>query len=353
MIPYLAILFLATISAYWAGKYSSESVNKITVFLISILLVVYAGLRDRSVGLDTGGYVNNFKLFKSDPDITMTTEVGYNMLVSLVATFSSNYAVLLSAIAAIVVTLYLVGIYKVVHNYYIGFFSFIAFGYYTFFFNGARQGIACAICFFSLVFLLKRKALPYYFLVALAALFHHSAIIAAPLYFLAQPKIGTKQWLWFLFLIVASVFSLKFFVSLAASLVDDRYASYSQEGAGGGEVLTLFLVCQGLILYWLRRVAVDSDKYSRLINIYILGLAPAIATIALSVNPSGILRLTQYFSHVSIIMWPLIFSGLRLKSNKIPVGLMFFLVGVLYFSLATSRFSDLVPYSLNSEIFGE
>lgn len=58
-------------------------------------------------------------------------------------------------------------------------------------FNGVRQGVAVAITFYAVSFILERRKLPFVLLVLLASLFHYSAIImlaAYPLYWLLYKK---------------------------------------------------------------------------------------------------------------------------------------------------------------------
>lgn len=350
MIPYLIVLILTVVIAY-AGRHSGNTgVRRFSIGAIVMLLVLFAGLRNRTVGTDTGNYVSMLASITSFADVWRTTEIGFNALMVLCASLSNDYAVLLTVIALIVTSSYVAGIVLTTKRYETALFLFITLGVYTFFFNGARQGIATSLCFLALLWLLDRRPVPYFLLVGLAALFHHTALVAVPLYFLAVPRTGWRQLAAVAFGAVVMVVFLTTFVQVAALLLDDKYAAYAVEGEGGGRVMVAFLVSQGLILFFLKKGVRDPDgHYQRLLNIYLIGLVPAVAATISSVHPSGLLRLATYFSHVAILLWPMVFVGIKNTSRRGLMSLAFLVTTLAFFVLTTSSFSNLLPYKVNPE----
>ncbi|MCG7199122.1 EpsG family protein [Marinobacter pelagius] len=353
MIPYLILLFSTVGMAHLGRRFGSLGVRRLSIALVTGLLVLFAGLRNRSVGTDTGNYVGWLDRINSfENAVEFHAELGYNLLVLLSGWLSDGYALLLLFIAAIAVCLYVSTVVRLTPRYETALFAFIALGFYTFFFNGARQGLAVAICFFALPWLLERKALPYFALVAFAALFHKTALVAAPLYFVAAGRVGWRV----LFFVVGGAVLVSGFLSVftqfAASFIDEKYASYGQAGKGGGEVKVTFLLVQGLILLLFKKQVSGSDGYyARLLNIYLIGLVPALASVISSVNPSGVLRLAAYFSHTAILLWPMVFLNFRNAESRALVSAGFALVAIAYFVMTTSSFSNLTPYTINSELF--
>lgn len=61
---------------------------------------------------------------------------------------------------------------------------------------------------------------------------------------------------------------------------------------------------------------VKMKGFSRLLNIYLIGLIPVVAATLSNVNPSGILRLHIYFSQVALILWSMYFLSLTDKSSR-------------------------------------
>lgn len=352
MTSYLLLLFFAVVVAYLGRRSGNTMLRRLSIGTVMLALVAFAGLRDYRVGTDTGNYVRMFGFSESFESVTeQETEIGYNFLAWLARNFSDSYSALLLMIATVVVACYVPTIVRLTRRYETGLYLYITLGTYTFFFNGARQGIAAAICFAALPFLLQRRWLPYLLLVVVAALFHKTAWIALVLYPLASPRVNWRRLLLLGAGTVVLVVFLQVFVGLAAMFLDDKFAAYAVEGAGGGQVWVAFLLGQGVMLYLFKDKVHDPDRYYvRLLNIYLLGLAPALASTLSGVNPSGLLRLHLYFSSVAILMWPMVFLQLRSVSVRALVAFGFIGVTVLFFLLTTGTFSGLTPYRLNSEI---
>ncbi|RCV91012.1 EpsG family protein [Billgrantia montanilacus] len=353
MIPYLFLLFFVVFVATLGRKYGSVGVRRLSLVFVAAFLIFFAGFRDRTVGTDTGNYVAwLLRVTSIEEALIFPIEIGYSFLVLLSSSLSDSYAVLLTLTACLVVGCYAVTIVRLVKVYEFSLFVFITLGVYTFFFNGARQGIAAALCFLALPWLLNRRAIPYFFFVFAATLFHKTAIIAAPLYFIARSHIGLRE----IFSVMFGVVTLSVFLSslteFAAFFIDERFASYGQSGVGGGHVQLAFLSVQGILLLLFKN-QIEENKvwYCRLLNIYFIGLIPAIASVVSSANPSGILRLATYFSHTSILLWPMVFVSFKRVTDRRIFLLGFSSFALLYFVLTTTSFSGLSPYQLNMKPF--
>lgn len=351
MVPYFILLFTVTIFVY-GGRRAGRQVQAVSLLVVSLLLVLFAGLRDRLVGTDTGNYIYIYSKVNTFDDMFRTSEIGFNALMLFSKLFSNEYASLLIVIAIIVVICYVTTIVKLTRRYETGIFLWVVLGGYTFFFNGARQGIAAAICFYALPWLLKRKPRQYFMCIFLAFLFHHTALLAVVFYFIASPKVNRRQLVNVFFGVVIMVLFLSVFVDIAAALIDDKYAVYGEKSDGGGRLTVAFLLFQGALLYIAKSTVVDSHiYYSRLLNIYLIGLIPAIASTLASVNPSGVLRLSIYFSSTAILLWPMVFNSMDLKRYRHISAYIFCLFSLVYFYMTTEKFSNLSPYQINLGIF--
>jgi hypothetical protein len=234
---------------------------------------------------------------------------------------------------------------KMTPNYGLALFLYVTLGVYTFSFNGARQGIAASMCFLALYYLLQRRAMPYFATIAFAALFHHTAIIAAPLYFLAQKQFKWHHFAYVLIGTAIMVTGLGSIVQLSTTFISDSYATYAQKTQGGGETTVLFLVIQGVALYMFRpKDSPDSRIYDCLLSIYVMGLVPALSSVLASVNPSGFLRLHIYFSHTAILLWPMVLRNMKNGNQRQIILIGLIVVMVMFFYLTTNSFSRLAPY---------
>ena len=350
MIPYLLLLVFVTGVAYLGRRSGHRHIRATSQWVVGAALVLFAGLRDVMVGTDTEVYVRHFYASDSFEIVLGRSEFGYYLLSWFARSLSDSYLVLLVLIALVVVACYMATIVRVVSRYETSIFLFVV-GTYTFFFNGARQGIAAAICFLALRFLLERRVWPYIVLVAVAATFHRTAWIALPLYWLASPHLDWRRLIFLGVTTGVTIVFLEFFVGLAATLLSDSYAGFAEAGEGGGEVWVAYFVAQGAALFYLKRVVPDANGwYGRLLNIYMIGLVPALASTLSGFFPSGILRLHLYFTPTAILLWPMVFRSLGDTELRRIIAFCFLLVMLAFFVLTKTSSSHLVPYRLNSTL---
>lgn len=348
MTPYLLLLAIVTTLAYLGRRSGHRLIRRASLWLVGSILILFAGFRDLRVGTDTGAYVHYFYASDTFDIVLGQTEFGYYFLSWLARSLGDSYFLLLVLIALTVVFCYLATIVRVVPRYETSIFLFVV-GAYTFFFNGARQGIAAAICFLALRYLLERRIWPYIALVAVAATFHKTAWIALPLYWVASPRVGWKRLLCLGVATGLAIVFLEQFVGLAAALLSDSYAGFAEAAEGGGEVWVAYYVAQGVALFYLKRVVADtSGRYGRLLNIYMIGLVPAVASTLSGLFPSGILRLHLYFTPTAILLWPMVFQGLGDTALRRIMALCFLIVMLAFFVLTKSSSSNLVPYRINT-----
>lgn len=352
MIPYLLLLGFVTVTAYLGRRSGNVLIRRLSLLAVGSAMVLFAGLRDSRIGTDTGTYLAHFYASESFGIVYEHEEFGYYFLSWLARTLSPSYAMLLLIVAFIVVGCYVATATRVVKRYETALYLFVSLSVYTFFFNGARQGIAAAICFLAIPFLLERRLWPYIALVSVAATFHRTALIALPLYWIASPNL---RWQRLVVLAAATGLAVAFlgiFVGLAADLLGDKYAQYADSGEGGGEVWVTFFVGQGALLYCFKSMVPDPDaKYARLLNIYLAGLVPAVASTLSSVDPSGLLRLHLYFSPVAILLWPMVFEQFKTTAARGVLSTGFAAMTLAFFVMTTTTFSHLVPYRLNTSLF--
>lgn len=352
MTPYLLLLLFVTVTAYAGRRSGNRLIQRASLVLVGAMLVGFAGLRDSRVGTDTGTYLRHFNASEDFSIVFEQTDFSYYLISWLARSFSDSFAVLLLLIAAIVVTAYVSTVVRLVKRYDIAIYLFVTLSVYTFFFNGARQGIAAAICFAAVPFLLERRLWPYVGFVLLAATFHRTALIALPVYWFASHEV---RWTRLLGLSVATAVAVGFlgvFVNVAANFLGDKYAQYAEVSEGGGEVWVTFLIVQGALLYWFKNYVSDLDgRYARLLNIYLVGLVPSLASVLSSADPSGPLRLHLYFSPISILLWPMVFQSIKNTFDRAILSIVSFIMTLLFFVLTTSTFSNLYPYYFNSSVF--
>lgn len=352
MTPYFFLLVLVMFIAVTAGRSRDKTIRRSSLFLTALILALFSGLRDDSVGTDTLNYTRLFKSGLATTEIFNPSEVAFQALAEFSIWLSPSYTIFLSLIAFIVIFFYFVGIVRLEKRFAIPLFLFITLGVYTFSFNGARQGIAAAICFSALPYLLERRPIQFFSLVFFASLFHVTALINLILW-LAVRKRNSPVYLCLIAIFVGIIsYFIDNLVSFASATLSDRFAIYAIEGDGGGFIVSSFLVSQGLLLTLLRRRASDPlGNYDKLLSIYLFGLIPVLVSGLTSVDPSGILRLRIYFESTAMVLWPMVIFGIEKPSLRPPLLVTFILFFMMYFFLTTEGLNGLNPYLLRRGLF--
>jgi hypothetical protein len=349
---YLATLFVVTLSAYLAGKSRSRVHSRFWLMIAFVTMILVAGLRSRSVGTDTGTYVSYYARMTSLDTVlatgSATLEYGFWFLNWLVHFVSDQYMALFFAIAVIVVGCYQRAILAYSSHIGISFFVFMTMGFYTFFFNGARQGIACAICALAIGPLLDRNFCKYLFFVLLAALFHKTALVMVPVYFLLNRSNSLKTNLLYGLIGIAGALALQRLVEFGTQF-DVRYEHYATAGEGGGYIMVAFSFLLTVFFFvYKNSVFTDRKVYDIFLNLLFFGTLISIISIFFKLNPSGIIRLTMYFNVSIIFLWPIVYKNIKKKSTRIFFSYIFVSGYLIFFVLTTDRFSNLTPYVFNS-----
>jgi len=349
MVAYFICLIIVVWTTWLAHKTRLYKAYSNFYILISFLvLVLVAGLRAESVGTDTSSYVRHYKNLNGAVESVFNSsfEVGFQTLEYISINISQEYWVFLTLIAFVTVSLYLKAIYCYSNIPYVSVLVFITLGYYTFFFNGARQGIACAFYALSIGAMINGKFLKYLIIVLVASLFHKTALITIPFYFLFRQKFSYNKLAVIVLLSLVSIFSFAKLIGFGTN-ISSKYEVYKSMEATGGESLTLFYVilCAFFILMRKEISRFDLKYYDIFLNMLIAGSVIFVVVIF----SKGYVELTRiaFYFHVGVLfLWPLLFRNIR--SFKQEIGTAFFIGHISYFFIFISQMGDLYPYKINS-----
>lgn len=346
MAPYLFVIGLVV---FWI-HFEKITLNRKAFWIPLFLLSIFAGIRSSKVGTDTGAYVALFemnldpKYYQFNPNV----EIGYQYFEYTLLNLTHNYYWLFLLTAFFIVYSFLLIIKKYSINYSLSVFIYITLGIYTFFFNGLRQGIAIAICFLALPYLINKIFLKYLFFVFFASFFHISAWIMLPFYFLVHANFKLE------YKVLISFFSSLFGSGLLIShLAQDniRYEAYAEvSDSAGGYIMLLFYLFLAIVIYFLgKKDRLTNNEYNIFEQIYLCGSFLVIPITFLGTSASGPQRIINYFIPILVFLIPFIIS--KLKYNF--VKFIFYFGLVIFFYITTMRFSNLTPYLVNPvfEIF--
>ncbi len=351
MLPYFILLFVVIILSFMSENVrSNKKIYNLYIILIFLVLVLFAGLRSKVVGTDTGMYVGRYLRVNHDItgliNNTSRIEIGYRFLEFYASKISENYIIILLMIAFITIYFQLKGIYKLSVNPSISLFVIITFGIYTYIFNGARQGIAAAIYLYTLNYLIKGNFKKYALWVFIAFLFHKSVIIMIPMYYLFKKEFNYKL---LALITISTVIIIIFYQEILnlGSFVNENYRSYQDIKEQGGKSLTIAYVLLSIFFIVMRKsIKLKFIKsYDIYLNMFLIGTVIFLVVFFTS-SYVEITRIAFYFILSSVFIWPIVFKSL--SQNKILLIIVFFiLLHLSYYYIFLSRMSGLTPYILN------
>ena len=234
----------------------------------------------------------------------------------------------------------------------IGFFFAVSVGYFiyhtsdypwfsyllviTFFFRftltGLRQTVALSVALFAVLMILKRKPVKYIILVLIATLFHSSALIFLPMYWVSSLRPGKKQYI----MIAAGVIAVLLIPNSFRLLIQrfawneslESYAEQTTSLSWSGFIISFLIVIFALIFrYREEDDGYDGKMINRFLNLMVFGtFFRAASTIVAEAFKIG-----YYFSLCMISAVPMIVSHQTNPKNKRILVIAVPLVIIAYF----------------------
>lgn len=355
MLPYIILLLVILLILSFSRNIIQYNLNVKYLFLVALILILFATLRSNNVGTDANNYIYMFNNLAFNQNNVLneesSTEIGYLIIQRIAYLISTNYWSLFFIVSFLSVSISLLALYKTSENIMLSIFLYVALGHYLFLFNGARQAIAIAVCYLGFYFLIQKKFKSFFISFCLAFIFHKSSVFFLPFYFLNKLKFSFRN-LFFISLITLIVSFLAFnILPLFGQLFSDGYLQYQNRGAKGGYYLALYYTITSLILIIIRR-NIPKPKLSNY-DIYLF-MCWVTTIIYLFVVFTGtdinFLRLTFFLSTGNILIWPIVFSSIKFFRIRL-IRFLFYSVHFIYFLIYLQRMSNLVPYTVNYSIF--
>lgn len=249
--------------------------RKIVCILVCICFILQAGLRDYIHSTnDTYNYYYSYKYllqFDFQEIIHQTTltffddyqnrDPAYDIFVKLTQDIYPDFRFFLLVVASLIsipITWIIYRFTNSLQGIVIGVMLYEAL-FAGFFETGIRQTIAMGLIYCSLPYVMERKLIKHYAILALASLFHSSAIIFIPFYFLVTFKYTKKFLIWAIVLTPA-------FMAIAPALISflgegtmfENYANTKVDNLGTPVFSALlFIVSIGT---WIYRKHFDENK---------------------------------------------------------------------------------------------
>ena len=219
---YLFVLFY--VFALFAESLSYKWQNQL-LFVVCLILAVGAGLRDQLLWPDTDAYVISFVDYTpSLKDYSFGDkpygygEKGFYFIGVLVKTFTNDPSLYLVAVSLITFFFLFLDFKKYALYPFLGICAYLARFYVGRNLIQIRSALSYAIILLGIRYITKRDWKRYFAIVFVAYLFHESAVIAIPLYFISY--INFKKWHVVLVTVIAFIIGGFFTETLQRYIID-------------------------------------------------------------------------------------------------------------------------------------
>lgn len=312
MIAYIIIIMIIiTTSILFAiDKRSrlSNTVNNVYLFFSGVVLVGFSGFR----GDFTSDYKNFAYLFYFYNQFSLDQifnyqfgqEIGYVLLNRFIGIFTDTSVSLMLVVAFITIVLYFKEIKKNSVYVWLSVLLFVAIGQYYLSFNLMRQILAVAIIFAGSDYLYSKKMIKYFILVVIASLFHQTALIMVPFYFILNFKFNIKRLLIGLFLLLLTVIYIDNVLFVIQKFVFAYYDESAFGMAGFGYRNVVLPV--GILIFVLLHKSILDVKNDNKVNIWLNSIVIYTFFSVLGLRVQMIERIAHFFAPYVLLIIPLI-----------------------------------------------
>lgn len=317
--------------------------RRLYCWIILLQCFVLHAFIDPDKMVDLPNYISTFNLF-SENTLEQSIIIGYSgvkmeigwiLLCKILSLIYNNYIVLLIFTSMIIVSSYILSIYRYSPIIWLSVFLYLC-SIFDQSLYVLRQHTAMAICLLSIPSVINRHLTTFLIILIFAILIHSSALIFFIIYPIFCIKFNKIFWLKFLFLtLIVSILSSYIFDWF---FTNTWYDSYSDKE---GSNFTGFFIALCTLLLFLYANNGDTISISKVEKCF-LGMAVIavfISFIGVGFSPTN--RLDKYFTISSIFLIPISLKRIKDKSIKYIISIfvvIFYLL--LFFSPSNINYID-------------
>lgn len=298
------------------GQEKIKNKNKAYVIIIGSWLFLVAALRNYTVGADTYTYLSRYIVFASSEWKSifrianrMMFEYGFAVTNKLLSYISSNPRILLVVAAFVIVSLFCFFIYKDSRIPWLSFFMYITLGMFGDSLSAMRQYIAVALILVAYNAIKNNKFVLFIVMVLLAAMFHRSALLVLPMFWISKIRFNKLHFcliLGFAVAVFAIVTSPMFKISDTVINFFSKYTTYVRYlyaldyGRSGGAIGLTLIYSSFLFLIILKLYKSNSTSRNMYIAFALASAALTLTTFFIGISE----RLLPFFAAMFIFSIP-------------------------------------------------
>lgn len=254
-----------------------RSLYRLVFWVIGIGLIILAGIRD-GIGYDFYGYNQIYNTIHTNGNNLFNS--GIEPLYVVVNKFCNNFGQVIFISALLGVGIKLVAIKNYSKDIMISLFLYYAGIFIMYDMGVMRQGIAMGICLLSLQYVLNKKFIKFLICITIATLFHSSAMVIIPMYFIASNQYSRKIIYTVLVILLLSsilridIIATKVLVGILPSQLQEKAIFYTVNYTEGSILISFIKRAIFAVVfvefYYIKKI---KDPISLLfLNMYILSL---------------------------------------------------------------------------------
>ncbi len=304
MFVYIVLVLCCSFNGYIMDKFSNRNCKnfKHLWYITFFLLFIVSALRFE-VGRDyTDTYVLAYKKIVAGVK-NVRMDIGLKIIYVLMAQIQANEQWIFIITSFLVNWFACKNIVEQSPNYKLSFWIYLCGTFYFFSMNGVRQSIAMMMFYYSFRFIKERNLKKYLIINGIGFLFHSSAVMFLPLYFVLDKKYKFKTKF---FLILGMIFASNILLPIIISiLMKTHYSMYLTNGYYTAQQtinLSMYLNIFFFLLYeWILKKNEVSSEYAIIYsNIHFGGVIVSLFATSLPL----MIRIFMYFRFVEFLSVP-------------------------------------------------
>lgn len=335
-------------------QFTKDQRTKNGFFIITIIMLwLFVSLR-----WETGSDWIPYKRYFYTLDNIDAFELGYVIINHLVRELTVNYTILLLICNFISLFLIYKFMEKYIKNRLISMSLFYSYYFIINYFGANRRIIAIGLLFYSIRYIIERKKYKFVICVILAILFHRTAILFFPAYFISRNRYSNKKYIisFILFFMIGQLGLIEYVFQFILSKIYfgntmfrkfEFYVNFGQGHTNYSIISKTMAILKRsfllMICFIYRERGEKEDKnYNLYLNIYFISIL-----IYIIFNNFGEIfkTISIYYSIVEIALISIIFLSEKRKWHKIFIFFILIIFMLIQLNSSLSGFYDLyIPY---------
>jgi len=337
-------IYLLTLALLIIFGLAYESFNTMTINLYnkkapyyfftvpSFLLLFFISVFRGDFTTDYKNYTSLFNLYNKYSfsellNSGFKNEIGYIYLNKVLGLFTDDAIYFFAIMTFVTLFGFFHHFKKYSVNIWLSVLMFVTAGSYYASFNITRHIFAVAIVFVGSKYLYERKFFKWVLVIILATLFHKTAIIMIPFYFILNFRIKLKNWV---LIAIFSVIVILFFDNIVNIAQQYFYEQYSDDSYGmWGQAITNVVLPVAFLIFSLlninkldpkntvHRIWFNASVFYAVFNIFALQV-------------EMVKRLGHFFAPYSLLLIPFLFSKMQNKNLRFIYIMVLISVLILY-----------------------